>query len=55
MGDSSLYVWWEDRSADNLVDIPKSSFQLATENGTPPKSTVNGDPSCSVPQIQAIL
>ena len=41
----------EDRSADDLVDSPKSSFHLPTENGTSPKSTVNGGPSCSVPPI----
>ena len=41
MGDSPLQVWWEDRSADDLVDSPKSSFQ---NYGTFPKSTVNGGP-----------
>ena len=41
------------QASDNLVDSPKSSFHPATENGTPPKSTVNGGPSCSVPPIQA--
>ena len=43
------------RSADDLVDSPKSSFHLPTENGTPPKSTVNGGPSCSVPPIPGTM
>ena len=38
-----------------VVDSPKSSFHLPTENGTPPKSTMNGGPSCSVPPIPGTI
>ena len=50
MGDSSLRLskfGGRIGLQTNLVDSPKSSFHLPTENGTPPKSTVNGGPSCS--------